>query len=138
MPLFVYGTLMDPDMLGAVLGRDPAAGWAGAAHLPGHDIVAVAGRPYPMLIRRTGARAAGHLIAGLDARDMAHLRRYEGRSYHLRRVRVRRPGGALVAARLFACREKAGRHGWHLEHWQKRHKSAALRQLSRPARAVGN
>ena len=51
--LFVYGTLRDPDVLGAVLGR-PATGLNAAA--PGYAVVNYPGRVYPALLRRPATR----------------------------------------------------------------------------------
>ena len=53
--LFVYGTLRDPQLLSAVLGR-PATGLNAAA--PGYAAVHYPGRIYPALVRRPGSAAA--------------------------------------------------------------------------------
>jgi hypothetical protein len=126
MILFVYGTLLDCDLLRAVLGRPPPNGGGESARLPGFRRVVVAGRTYPTLIRRTGGWVAGRLLAGLGREDWRRLVRYEGRDYRLRRMSVRRADGRLVAAHLFLCHPSVptGRRSWHIEDWRKRFKRA--------------
>lgn len=76
--LFVYGTLRDPDLRYAVLGRPMhgletrAPGWA-AVHYPG--------RHYPALIRRPGAAATGLALAGLTPFELDLLDAFEGAEY---------------------------------------------------------
>ena len=57
-PLFVYGTLRDPDLLAAVLGRPLAACEILAAVAPGFRAAHYPNRIYPALIRAPGAAAA--------------------------------------------------------------------------------
>ena len=61
LPLFVYGTLRDPDLLAAVLGRKLRPGGQHMARAPGFRAVHYPGRIYPALIRVPGAAAEGLL-----------------------------------------------------------------------------
>ncbi|WP_344863349.1 gamma-glutamylcyclotransferase family protein [Planomonospora alba] len=95
--LFVYGTLMFPEVLRALLGRVPdsapaeVAGWR-AARLPG--------RVYPVLVPAPEGTARGLLITGLTAAEWRVLDEYEGPMYELRPVELTdaRRGWAYVSA----------------------------------------
>jgi len=68
MRLFFFGTLLDRELREAVLGRAPPAGAVEPAVACGFRRVAVAGRPYPMLV----AAAAGRVDEATIARLLAH------------------------------------------------------------------
>jgi hypothetical protein len=57
LPLFVYGTLRDPDLLAAVLGRKLRPAGQHVARAPGFRAIYYPGRIYPALIREPGAAA---------------------------------------------------------------------------------
>ncbi|MBE0581268.1 gamma-glutamylcyclotransferase family protein [Devosia sp.] len=61
-PLFLYGTLRDPDILAAVLGRTVAVRQLIAATAPDCVAVYFPGRVYPVLLRRPGSAAPGLLL----------------------------------------------------------------------------
>ena len=63
-PLFVYGTLRDPDLLAAVLGRPLQAGEVIAAAAPGFRATHYPNRVYPALIRAPGGFAEGLVLLG--------------------------------------------------------------------------
>ena len=77
-PLFVYGTLRDPDLLVGVIGR-PIAGLGAAA--PGFVAVHYPGRIYPALVRRPGGAAAGLVLTDLSAFEVDLLDAFEGTEY---------------------------------------------------------
>jgi gamma-glutamylcyclotransferase (GGCT)/AIG2-like uncharacterized protein YtfP len=91
--LFVYGTLLFPEVLSALIGRVPpttpavAAGWRAAA-LPG--------RPYPGLVRVARSTTSGLLISGLDDAEWRVLDAYEDSEYLLTVITV--DGGRRCAA----------------------------------------
>ncbi len=80
MDLFVYGTLLFPDVLAVLLGRVPrrspavADGWRAAA-LPG--------RVYPGLVPARGRQATGLVISGLTGDEVDLLDAYEDVDYAL-------------------------------------------------------
>jgi len=84
--LFVYGTLLFPDVLQAVLGRVPIMT---PASLPGWRAAALPGRVYPGLVPATdgsGRGAAGQVLTGLSAGEWAVLDAFEGDAYDRREL----------------------------------------------------
>ena len=88
IPLFVFGTLLDPATRSRVLGRPARSGDMRPAHLPGFKRVFAGGRRYPVLVRCRGARVDGLLLMRLTARDRLRLHVYEGDEYRLRTIGV--------------------------------------------------
>jgi gamma-glutamylcyclotransferase (GGCT)/AIG2-like uncharacterized protein YtfP len=85
LPLFLYGTLLDPRVFARWAGRRPRC--ALAAMLPRHRRVALRGTPYPTLVQGDGT-VAGILLPRLAPDALARLAAYEGASYSLAPVRV--------------------------------------------------
>ncbi|MBY0395804.1 MAG: gamma-glutamylcyclotransferase, partial [Thermoleophilia bacterium] len=71
--LFVYGTLCDPRLQRAVIGREPPCR---PARIHGFGIRLAAGRDRPMLVR-PGEGAEGLLLTGLSDREVARAAYYE-------------------------------------------------------------
>ena len=129
--VFVYGTLCDPDLRAAVLGRALAPGQVAAAVVPGYQAVLWPGRVYPALVRVPGSTAEGLLLLALSAADLERLDDHEGPEY--RRAPV--PAivdGELHEAEAFVPLPPLAGDGapWSLEHWQANHKRAALVELA--------
>ena len=80
--LFVYGSLLFPDVLQAVLRRVPSR--MGAA-VEGWRVAALAGRRYPCLVPGDG-QASGMLITGLTPDDWRVLDTFEDDVYELRQL----------------------------------------------------
>jgi hypothetical protein len=137
MRVFVYGTLLDPDVLRAVLGRGVPAAKRSSATLSGVRRVRAAGHRYPILVRARGHAVGGMVLDGLDAADTARLRHYENDGYALVRRRVELDGGAMISAHVFVpVRRLAGTdEDWHLAAWQGRGKRAALAAIRAHMRA---
>lgn len=122
--LFVYGTLRDPELLAAVLGR-PATGLNAAA--PGFAVVRYPGRVYPALVRRPGGVAVGAVLTDLSAFEMDLLDAFEGGEY-------RREFLAVVIheelheafAYLPVIAIPADAPAWTLREWQDEHKARVL------------
>jgi gamma-glutamylcyclotransferase (GGCT)/AIG2-like uncharacterized protein YtfP len=97
--LFVYGTLLDPARVAAVVGAPARLCAPRPAVLRGMRRVALRGTPYPTLIRdRRGVVAGGVLSVG--PRALQRLAMYEGRPYRLRPV-APRVFGRVVRARAW-------------------------------------
>lgn len=128
--MFFYGTLTDPDILAAVLGRPVAADETVPAILTGWARVPVAGRPYPMLIRRPDARVEGLVMRRVSGRDRAALDRYEGPEYWVDTLEVTTADGP-EAATVYLCRPgvRPGPGSWDMEVWRRRHRRAALAHI---------
>jgi hypothetical protein len=90
--LFVYGTLLFPEVLVTLLDRVPARVPAAA---PGWRVAALPGRRYPGLVAGDGV-ARGVLLAGLGEGEWRTLVAYEGDRYDLRVLELSEGGGALA------------------------------------------
>lgn len=126
-PLFVYGTLMDPDMVAAVTGRRFAELAPEPATLVGFTVERAAGKPYPILVPCEGGRAKGLLLHGFSEGDMARLQAYETDSYTCADVTVETPAGP-VAACVFLPTAALASSGepWDFAAWQARHRAKAV------------
>ncbi|WP_282785794.1 MULTISPECIES: gamma-glutamylcyclotransferase family protein [unclassified Nocardia] len=85
-PLFVYGTLMFPEVLVELLGRAPHLD---AARVSGRRAAALPGRVYPGLVTAAGAVTRGAVLRGLTAAEWRMLDDFEDDEYELRPVFVR-------------------------------------------------
>ncbi|MBA0049921.1 gamma-glutamylcyclotransferase [Streptomyces sp. AJS327] len=82
--LFVYGTLLFPRILRALLGRAPARRPATA---PGWRAAALRDRPYPGLVPAAGT-VRGRLLTGLTPAEWRLLDDFEDDDYELRRLHL--------------------------------------------------
>jgi hypothetical protein len=137
-PLFSFGTLRDPELFAAVVGR-PLGGFAvETAHLPGHAAEYALGMPYPVLVPAPGERLAGLVIAGLAAIEIERIQFYETLEYELRPVIVEVGGRARPARSFFAStRLAASGARWRLEDWQATAKPEAVAMASAAMRFFG-
>lgn len=134
-PLFVFGTLLDAEVLGEVLAIDArelqqGTGAVGIreAFLPGYAAHVLRGQNYPILRKTPESVVRGHLLDGLTAEHWHRLVWFEGSHYDLDPCRVGIDAQAidspLIPARVFASENRALATGdrWRLEHWQQAHK----------------
>ena len=125
-PLFFFGTLLDAEILGLVIGREIEAEELVAAVLPEFRRVRVDGRSYPMLVAAPGLRVEGALWQGASAAAIHRLNLYEGPEYgaELRMVLDLRgkplPAWVYVAA---SARLVPSPDLWSLADWQARYKT---------------
>ena len=100
--LFVYGTLMNPAVFRAVLGRRIVfyredadyieTFYARRAILDGYTKVSP-DKTYLYAVPDSHGRIRGYLIGPLPGESISSLRKFEGRNYSRRRVRVQTAGG---------------------------------------------
>lgn len=131
MALFLYGTLMDVDVMAKVLDRPFAARELVPAVLPGWRRVAVRNASYPVILPEAGAGVAGRLLARPGRDDLARIRHFESEEYVTAPVRVGLADGRAVAAEVFVALDgvfELDEAGWDLGVWQKRHKAEFLRR----------
>ncbi len=102
--LFVYGTLMIPAVMRAVIGRLPRCA---PAVLPGYRRFRLRGRGYPAVVRDAEGQVHGLLCQDLRPRELARLDRYEDRFYRRRRVVVRDAAGHARTAWCYVLPESA-------------------------------
>ncbi|MEV6276142.1 gamma-glutamylcyclotransferase family protein [Nocardia sp. NPDC051832] len=81
--LFVYGTLLFPEVLTVLLGRCPRRA---PAELPGWRVAVLPDRVYPGLVADPAGVAAGMVLSGLSPAEWAVLDHFEDDEYDLRPV----------------------------------------------------
>lgn len=128
-PLFVFGSLMDSDLLSVVLGR-PAAVMAEPAVLGGFKRRRARDEVFPILVPdlHDGTTVDGLLIDGLEDHDLDRILFYEGAGYALRPLVVEDGRRRRRSARVFLSTGLLQDSGepWHLDQWQGSEKAYAL------------
>jgi len=99
--VFVYGTLLVPELQRRVTGRMFAAV---PARVVGFARRRVRDETYPSLVSAAGAWVDGALLRGVDDGALARLDAYEGDAYERIAVRVRVSDGTSVDAWLWLLR----------------------------------
>lgn len=97
LPLFVYGTLLDHDLMARLLERPVRAE---PARLPDFEILRLESFPYPLAFHAPGDEVLGRLYRGLRTDDYARLDAYEGVGeglYQRMEAEVAAEGGAVAA-----------------------------------------
>jgi gamma-glutamylcyclotransferase (GGCT)/AIG2-like uncharacterized protein YtfP len=127
LPLFAYGTLRDPQLLAAVLGRPLRPGGLHPAVAPGFRAVHYPGRIYPALIRAPGAVAEGLLLVDLTPFERDLLDAFEGDEYRRNTIAVML-GEELHEADAYLPAIAVANAGedWSLGRWQAEHKPRVL------------
>lgn len=136
-PLFLYGTLRDPDILAAVLGRTVPGHHLVAATAPGCAAVYYPDQLYPALVKRTGSVASGLLLTDATADDMGALDAFEGDEYRRGSVNAITVVGS-VAAEVYWPTITIGSSArdWTLENWIREHKPQVLARETELGRAA--
>lgn len=121
---FFYGTLLDPEVRRAVIGRAVPDAAILAVSLAGYRVARAQGRSYPILAANEGAVATGVLVHGLSDAEAARLFHYEDKGYDPVEVavvdahgRTRRGWVFMPGQRLSAMAED-----WSYAAWSRRHK----------------
>lgn len=130
MRCFFYGTLMDPDVLGAVIGCSALALRRERAVLSGYRRVYRQGAWYPILIPAPAKAVEGLLVASLASTERERLVAFEGDDYELVERTVRTTRGDSTHALTFIARPHvaASTQEWTLADWRRRHKREYLRR----------
>lgn len=125
--LFVYGTLSDPDLLAAVIGRRVDRRHLLAAVAPGFRAIHYPQRVYPALVRAPGGRAVGLLVLNLTPFERDVLDAFEGAEYRRGIVPVIFDEELHEAdAYLPVVAVAADGPAWSLADWQANHKPQVL------------
>jgi gamma-glutamylcyclotransferase (GGCT)/AIG2-like uncharacterized protein YtfP len=101
VPLFVYGTLIDPRVLRRVTQQAALTRRALPAAAMDWRLVVLRGTPYPTLVPLPGARTEGILLCPSWS-VLARITTYEDPPYRLHPVAVIAPKGALRARAFIA------------------------------------
>lgn len=130
LPLFVYGTLQDGDVLARVTGQSLAELCPRPASLADYVVEQVQGASYPMLVARPGAAAPGLLLPPPDGNMLDRLIIYETNAYALSTVTITCDQRQLSALTFLPTAQmtSAGR-AWSLTAWQAEHKARFLAAL---------
>lgn len=128
LSFFFYGTLMDPDLRGLVLGQGTLAGTTCPAVLTGYRRRIVAGQDYPAIASAQSCHVDGLLVTGISPAMAARASVYEGAQYDAVSLAVTTEGGAGCDAWTFlpVAGVRLGTGDWSLDTWRKRHKTLAL------------
>jgi len=132
MRFFFYGTLMDADVLAAVVGRRIESARFQDAILDGFRRVYRRGASYPILLDDPGGQIDG-VVSDLTAADTARLDAFEGKEYRRAARTVTLPGEATVDVQVYLTNPgvPASSQPWDFENWQRRHRAAYLRRVRR-------
>ncbi len=101
--LFVYGTLMDPEVWRRVTGRRARGE---PARLDGWQARLVRGRPWPGLVEMPGGVVHGLVYRGVTLVMWRRLDRYEGAPYRRRKVEVRLADGRRQTVWVYRWRPR--------------------------------
>ena len=136
-PLFVYGTLRDPDVLGALLGRALSPHQAIEAHAPGFAAVHYPNRVYPALVPAPEGAAPGLILGDLTPDELAILDAFEGDEYRRNTIAVQTASGVVEAdVYLPVLPIPADAQPWTLDNWTTLHKLGVLEGERRTAAAL--
>lgn len=124
----MFGSLMDDDILSAVLGRVVPAHVLSAAIAQDFKRVRIAGVSYPALVPATGSRADGLLVDRLAERDVARLAAYEGASYEIASLKAIRDDGSEVEAKYWRWigQRALVDEPWDFDAWKRTAKAGML------------
>ena len=135
--LFVYGTLQDPDVLAAVLGRPVDMSGLRLASAHGYRAVTYPGRVYPALVPAPGAVAPGLIVDSLQALDVAVLDAFEGDEYRREAISVLLDNQVRLAETyLPVIAIAADTPAWSLVDWTARHKPTVIHGETSTAAAM--
>lgn len=125
---FFYGTLLDDDVVRAVLGRSLESLKPIAARLDGYSRRCVEGATYPAAIPMEDDFIDGIIARDLTEREEAILAAYEGEEYGLTRVQVTDRNQNIIDANVFVPGESirpSNKH-WDFDDWVRDHKETFL------------
>jgi hypothetical protein len=126
---FFYGTLMDRDLLSAVLGRRVWPRALAPAVLRGYRRSSVHGASYPVVLPQRGGLVAGVILCGVSVVESARLSAYEGDGYELVRTLAGEPLRTVLLFKPKPGFFDATPRRWTLAGWRLRHKRSAMKAV---------
>lgn len=130
--LFVFGSLMDPDVLELVSGMPVSALQVSSATVHGYRQCEVAEESYPVLVGCESSRADGLLLHGLTVDALKRILFFEGEEYSLQPINAVTDANCIQQAHYFrdtgvyTVRETM----WDFEQWRRIHKPSFLKVSS--------
>lgn len=124
---FFYGSLMDEELLEAVLGRRVAGLTLTPGWLDGYIAETAHGYTFPTLIERRGERVDGVIASGLTAADIDRIAYFEDTEYAPVVVDVS-TAQSDVSAQVYMATASLKTTGetWAFDAWRKEHKPLLL------------
>ncbi len=128
---FVYGTLMEPQVLSLVSGERFDAVRLRPAVLPDYRRVRVADATYPGIYPSEGSEVEGCLVRGLSEGAVRRIDAFENDGYDRHNLQVISGQGTPVkaAAYVASSRMKLTDENWDFEDWRENHRQAFLVRL---------
>jgi gamma-glutamylcyclotransferase (GGCT)/AIG2-like uncharacterized protein YtfP len=147
-PLFVYGTLMDPDVLNTVCIGAAAEITTQPAIVKGFKRRLVVNQSFPVLVSAADESVLGLLIHGLSKENVHRAQFFEGEQYELAAMTVEAlPDSHATGYATGPCNAQyfasTGHYqvqadDWHLPTWQQQHKRDFLPRLHRYMQCYGH
>lgn len=130
---FFYGTLMDPEIVRAVIGRPLSGLSPRVARLEGYKRVYVAAATYPALIADSDTSLEGIVVSRISPIEISRITRYEGADYQARLTTVQTLDGQSVEAQVFFPKAaiRTTNRPWVLDEWRRRDKKRFLAGMRR-------
>ncbi|WP_051689682.1 gamma-glutamylcyclotransferase family protein [Pelobacter seleniigenes] len=132
MNLFVYGTLLDEDIMQLVAGTVPPSI---AVRLHGYRRRKICGQVYPGIVIRAGETVAGRLYLNVSAELLARLDRFEGGEYERTTVLVESTSGEQLLAETYVLapggQSALSNESWSLAEFLGRGKQLLLQELKK-------
>ena len=131
LPLFVFGTLLDLDVLGIVLDRKIEEPFIRSATLGGFRCVRISDETYPVLVAEPDAIVRGGVLQNLNDTDWSRIRFFESYEYELEPCLIEVEGEEFVEAVYCSEGITAGAfESWTLSWWQNHHKANFLHLIT--------
>jgi gamma-glutamylcyclotransferase (GGCT)/AIG2-like uncharacterized protein YtfP len=127
--LFVYGTLMFPEVLDALLGRVPDSA---AASISGWKAVGLSNRVYPGLVQASASTTNGRLLTGLSRDEWQVLDDFEDDTYELRQLSL--DHGAQAWSYIWPDHHSATSIAWQPTEFASRHLPTYAANCAAPRR----
>jgi gamma-glutamylcyclotransferase (GGCT)/AIG2-like uncharacterized protein YtfP len=129
--LFVYGTLLLPQIMQGVCGQRY---FSEPAILPGYARYGLRGKRYPGIVSQEHAKVAGMLYLDLQPAAWRRLDRYEDYFYQRQRVQVATDNGQILQAWTYIIPEEK-RHllterAWSLRQFRQRHLQGFMQHIA--------
>lgn len=128
MRWFFFGSLLDPDVLALVVGRQVPVTASQPAVLHGYQRVCVHNESYPALRPLPGAQVSGQLVDDLDEGETRRICFFEGDEFSASPCYVTLADGAISQALAFltATRLELLDQPWDFHRWRDANKMAFL------------